>query len=634
MAASSPQELAPFADVDGDQDTRPFSRESASRKKVSLACLACRRRRTKCDGGVPCVSCLSRNSECVKDENDDGRRKLVVKRRLEILEKDRHLLDDLLGALRVAGPNQMNALISKIRANADTQELKAFLKDGFTNIGADGDQDRRQQSYRRHRHMLGRIQDFVNPPLQVPARPWTTVTDDDDLVSHLMSLWFTWAHLWWHWVDEEEFIKAMQAGDTSSLICTPYLVNMILADACLLDTLADDGSEPNLELRQQFYNEGKKGLDDEEGHVSLAYVAALGVQWTYLNTNGQDQLGNMILYQQAMLVKSLAKWRAKMEKNPDMTRERLHAVDASLGRLEWTLYCLNLFVGLALEQVRIFQRPSREIPVDDPDRRNPCNEHGEWRPYPVPHTPIEWHPNCHYLSYVSLAAVITADEALYEEERTSNPQKMMSKFQRLFQKVKSWPETIPACMKMHEHAMPHIIALHALHSWVIITMSKQTASLEGDTEKPSLLTTAESPEKERWKDICIAESIRISGLLEMMRQIWGADHFPVIIIQPATIAAFTLLEDLETRHDSQQAFYKLCIILRAASRRFRVCRGVLRLLDKTSKDNNISLPSGCADLLAETNNAMQLDGESTRVDDLGLDYLLEKWDDLDLDEAF
>ncbi|OCT51910.1 hypothetical protein CLCR_08118 [Cladophialophora carrionii] len=621
MAASTPQELAPFVDVDEDLDTRPHSREFASRKK--------------CDGGVPCASCLSRNTECVKDENDDGRRKLVVKRRLEILEKDRGLLDDLLRALRVAGPNQLNALISMIRADAGAQEIKAFLKDGFSNVGADDNhQNRHQQSYRRHRHMLGRIQDFVNPPLQVPARPWTTVTDDDDLVSHLMSLWFTWAHPWWHWVDEKEFIKAMQAGDTSSLICTPYLVNMILADACLLDTLANDGSEPNLELRQQFYNEGKKGLDDEEGHVSLAYVATLGVQWTYLNTNGQDQLGNMILYQQAMLVKSLAKWRAKLEKNPNVTPDRLHAVDQSLGRLEWTLYCLNLFVGLALEQVRIFERPSREIPVDDQDRRNPCNGHEEWRPYPVPHTPIEWHPNCHYLAYVSLAAVITADEALYEEQRQSDPQKMMYKFERLFRKVKSWPETIPACMKMHERAMPHIIALHALNSWVIVTMSKQTASLEGHTEKPSLLSTPESPEKERWKDICIAESIRISELLEMMRQKWGADHFPVIIIQPATIAAFALLEDLESRPDSQQAFYTLCIILRAASRRFRVCKGVLRLLEKTSKESNLTLPDGCGDLLAETTNAMQLDDVPTRVDDLGLDYLLEKWDDLDLDEAF
>jgi hypothetical protein len=164
-------------------------------------------------------------------------------------------------------------------------------------------------------------------------------------------------------------------------------------------------------------------------------------------------------------------------------------------------------------------------------------------------------------------------------------------------------------------------------------MSKQTASLEGNTDKPSLITTPSSSEKERWKDICITESIRISELLETMRLDWGADHFPVIIIQPITVAVFALLEELETRPDSLEAFYKLCIILRAASRRFRVCKGVQRLLEKTAKENNITLPDRCRELLVQTNDAMELDETSNRIDDLGLDYLLEKWDDLDLDEA-
>jgi hypothetical protein len=121
-----------------------------------------------------------------------------------------------------------------------------------------------------------------------------------------------------------------------------------------------------------------------------------------------------------------------------------------------------------------------------------------------------------------------------------------------------------------------------------------------------------------------------------LRQSWGADDFPVIIIQPATIAVFVLLEDLQDRPECQAAFYKLCIVLRAASRRFRVCKEVLRLLEKTLKDNGIVVPDGCGELLADFNyaNAEKLDGMAGRIDDLGLDYLLEKWDDLDLDEAF
>ena len=169
-------------------------------------------------------------------------------------------------------------------------------------------------------------------------------------------------------------------------------------------------------------------------------------------------------------------------------------------------------------------------------------------------------------------------------------------------------------------------------------MAKQTAALEGNTDKPTLVTTPESPEKERWRTICTTEAIRISDLLEMIRQNWGADHFPVIIIQPATIAAFALLENMENRADSQAAFYKLCIVLRAASRRFRVVKGVLRLLENTSSESGIALPDGCAQLLAELSTAMDADEGSSAatrmLDELGLDYLLEKWQDLDPDQAY
>lgn len=78
---------------------------------------------------------------------------------------------------------------------------------------------------------------MINPIITVPAKPWTTVTDDDDYISHLMSLWFTWAHPWWQWIDKEVLIEAMCAGNISSPVCKPFLVNMILADACVCPSI-------------------------------------------------------------------------------------------------------------------------------------------------------------------------------------------------------------------------------------------------------------------------------------------------------------------------------------------------------------------------------------------------------------
>jgi hypothetical protein len=178
-----------------------------------------------------------------------------------------------------------------------------------------------------------------------------------------------------------------------------------------------------------------------------------------LNTNGQDHLGNSILYQQLFLVKHLKKWRTKIEQDPQATAEHLHAVDISMSRLEWTLYNLNLFIGLALEQVHLSNKPTLPRPVGPLNSADTCNEHVVWQPYPVSRTRVDWHPHCHYLAYILLAEVITADEALYEEKRQSNAQHMAYKFEALYVRVKAWPDTIKPCMKMHDRAMPHVIAL-------------------------------------------------------------------------------------------------------------------------------------------------------------------------------
>lgn len=69
------------------------------------------------------------------------------------------------------------------------------------------------------------------PLFDVPAKPWTTVTADDQFVSHLVSLWFTWSAQVLNCVEKDEFITAMKSGNLDSESCSPLLVNAMLADA-------------------------------------------------------------------------------------------------------------------------------------------------------------------------------------------------------------------------------------------------------------------------------------------------------------------------------------------------------------------------------------------------------------------
>lgn len=82
--------------------------------------------------------------------------------------------------------------------------------------------------------------DLINdiPILNITAAPWVTITDNNELVSHLMSLYLTWDHPVWHLFDFDIFIDAMKNGD--STYCSPVLVNAILAEACVSHNIPNE----------------------------------------------------------------------------------------------------------------------------------------------------------------------------------------------------------------------------------------------------------------------------------------------------------------------------------------------------------------------------------------------------------
>jgi len=69
--------------------------------------------------------------------------------------------------------------------------------------------------------------------MKVPAKPWTSVTTDNNFVSHLVSLYLTWWNPYYRSVDPDLFVRDMSAGDLSCSFYSPLLVNAILVLACV-----------------------------------------------------------------------------------------------------------------------------------------------------------------------------------------------------------------------------------------------------------------------------------------------------------------------------------------------------------------------------------------------------------------
>lgn len=128
----------------------------------------------------------------------------------------------------------------------------------------------------------------------------------------------------------------------------------------------------------------------------------------------------------------------------------------------------------------------------------------------------------------------------------------------------------------------------------------------------------------------ITSSIRIAELFERIRLKWGTDHFPVIIMQPVAIAIFPLLEGLHETPEAPKAFFTLCLTIRAASRRFPVGNGLLLAVKQTAQKRGIQLPENCRDFFSDL-SAVSVSEHTSDLTDKGLDYLLDKWEDLDLE---
>jgi len=144
----------------------------------------------------------------------------------------------------------------------------------------------------------------------------------------------------------------------------------------------------------------------------------------------------------------------------------------------------------------------------------------------------------------------------------------------------------------------------AMNNWIILVLAKQAAAADaGQPTKPTITTTPSSTNTSYWQQVSVSMAVSIGHLMDMIVSKWGVENFPVIIVYPISLALLTLLEHVE-HEGRRRAFVSMCIVLRAASRRFRVAKGILKLVRDTAIDRGVTLPR-------ETEQLFQLERRSS-----------------------
>ncbi|KAF4283405.1 hypothetical protein KXX16_007462 [Aspergillus fumigatus] len=580
-------ESKPFPAPPGGSGTNEAQQK---RKNVGTACSACKTRKLKCSGISPCTNCIKNNVECTFDASADKRRRGALKRKVNQLEEKEELLIQLVSTLRESGTRRTIQLLNLIRSNASLSEIQLYID---TQLKSELEQTPElievcneiqrfePMGSRSWRRILDAQRAFVEPLFRVPAAPWTTVTADDEFVSHLISLWFTWVHPFYYWIDRELFLRDMQSGSLDSKFCSPFLVNAILADACAYsDSLESDAQGA------RFYNEAKRLLDKEEGRITLATAQGLGVLWICASMTRKDRHGWIHQSQLAYAVQDLF---PSITPPKDVDGEALDLVRAANVTI-WGLSNIAMTHAVSSRKASLI-KPPRKIRLP-PITHDPDTD--LWVPYPTESEKLQAHTLCTFRALCSLNEI--AYDITYPHFHGEVSSSETEKTDELQRRLREWQSELPPCLKKRDAIeVPHVLCLHMYQHALIITVYERLCNTGQNGQSDHRLFHM-MPKSHQ--EACLSSARSISQLMRLHRSAWGVERMPQGTSQPINIALLVLLERLDVP-ENRDAFINLSIAAKAASRRWSSSKAALDRVRTRAIIHGLHLPTETDSLFAD-----------------------------------
>ncbi|KAK5060238.1 hypothetical protein LTR84_010123 [Exophiala bonariae] len=596
-ATATTEEPVAQSSSKGKNKSKDKDKDSAANKRrcVSTACIACRKRKSKCDGNLPkCAACASVYlTECEYAPHTDHRRKGVYKKDVDSSKAKNSTLQILIQAILNAEEDDVMDLVRQIRTcdsleelahHIETQEKIApdevpdspvygndpsvpqfeaelsgrmgdLMLDGSVKfIGGTSNLIWLPEDYDPNRTLGNspgtQLGSGIVRPREEAILSWTTVTEDKELILHLINMYFCWHYAFFTTLAKQLFYRDFLTGTTSQY-CSPLLVNVMLALGCHFSSRPGARADPDNSgtTGDHFFAEAKRLLyeDDEFANAKLCTIQALALMSVREAGCGRESKGWVY---SGMSFRMACDLGLNVDVSPINESSRLADEDIDARRITfWGCFLFDKCWSNYLGRQPQLQLPN--ITVKKPDVF-PHEDSEMWSPY-TDSGIIQAHAQPARTRAVALQlsklAEISGDllTSFYNPTQIDKPVSSKAELKKLSDvhtRLEAWKQALPPELEAREGQLPQVLLMHMFFQLLYIHLYRPFLRY---TRNTSPLPSHISPRK-----FCTQAAGAISKLFRLYKRTHGLRqicNIAIYIVHSACTIHLLNLPDKNARRD-------------------------------------------------------------------------------------